>query len=269
MAGAVAVIPDRMGMDGADGVEATGEQPVTPLGRGVQIESSHPVMPAGDRVIPPSQPVASSSMRYPEKLLSPDEVIVSQFRPHWSGILKEGVLSVLVLVLVGLVAVLDTGWGWWVVLALVGAWLALVAPGLVRWWTSQHVITSERVIHRMGLIAKTGKEIPLEVINDIAFSQKAWERVLGTGDLPIESAGTHGQSRYSDVPRPEQVQSLIYQVRERRMLELEAGPPTGGESVAGQLATLARLHDQGKLTDDEFEKEKRRLLGGSDAPHAG
>lgn len=31
-------------------------------------------------------------MGYPERLLSDDEVIESQFRPHWSGILGEGLM---------------------------------------------------------------------------------------------------------------------------------------------------------------------------------
>jgi hypothetical protein len=35
------------------------------------------------------------------------------------------------------------------------------------------------------------------------------------------------------------------------------------ESAASQLATLSRLHDEGKLTDEEFEVQKQRLLGGS------
>lgn len=203
-------------------------------------------------------------MGYPEKLLSPGEEIKSEFKPHWSQIIREGVLSLLVLVLIILIAIQDFGWKGWVILALVVALLVLVATGLIRWWTTQHVITSERVIHRSGLISKKGKEIPLEVINDVAFNQSAIERIFGTGDLLIESAGTHGQSRYSNIPKPETVQSLIYEAREVRKMELESGgrsPAT--ESSASQLAILSKLHDEGKLTDSEFETEKRKLLGGT------
>lgn len=203
-------------------------------------------------------------MRYPEKLLSPGEEIRSQFRPHWSRIAKEGVLSVLVLVLIILIAIQGLSWGGWVILGLIVAWFIVVIAQFIRWWTSLHVITSERLIHRAGLISKQGKEIPLEVINDVAFKQTAIERILGTGDLVIESAGTHGQSLYSDIPDPERVQSLIYEVREERQMKLESGGGMiGAESAASQLATLSRLHDEGKLTDSEFESEKRKLLGGA------
>ena len=203
-------------------------------------------------------------MRYPDKLLSPGEEIRSQFRPHWSRIAREGLLSILVLVLIILIAIQGLSWGGWVIVGLIAAWFVIVIAGLIRWWTTQHVITNERLIHRTGLIAKAGKEIPLEVINDVTFTQSIFERVFGTGDLLIESAGTHGQSRYSDIPDPERVQSLIYEVREARKIHMESGGGTAAaESPASQLATLSRLHDEGKLTDEEFEAEKRKLLGGA------
>jgi uncharacterized membrane protein YdbT with pleckstrin-like domain len=202
-------------------------------------------------------------MRYPTKLLSEDEVIVSEFRPHWTGILKEGALLVLIIVLIILVMI--QGWSGWISVGLIVAGLIVTAEGLTRWLTTLHVITNERVIYRAGLISKSGKEIPHEVINDVAFSQRALERIFGTGDLLIESAGTHGQSRYRDIPDPEGVQSLIYSEREKRMTQqniagMQAGVPRESQSVAEQLQIISRLHDEGKLSDSEFEAQKRRLL---------
>lgn len=202
-------------------------------------------------------------MAYPEKLLSPGEQIMSEFRPHWSGIVKEAILSILALVLIVLIAVQGFSWGLWAIGALILIWLILVARGFIRWFTTQHVITTERVIHRLGLVSKQGKEIPLEVINDVAFNQSAWERIFGTGDLLIESAGTHGQSKYTDIPNPEAIQSLIYQVREDRQRALQSRGGPAVESSASQLATLSRLHDEGKLSDAEFEAEKQKLVGGA------
>jgi uncharacterized membrane protein YdbT with pleckstrin-like domain len=203
-------------------------------------------------------------MAYSEKLLSPGEEIKSEFRPHWSGILKEGILSILALAIIVLIAVQGFSWGLWAIGALIIVWLVLVARGFIRWFTTLHVITSERLIHRMGLISKQGKELPLEVINDVAFKQSAWERMFGTGDLLIESAGTHGQTHYTDIPDPEAVQSLIYQAREDRQHSLQTGGRVAAaESSASQLATLSRLHDEGKLSDAEFEAEKQKLLGGA------
>jgi len=202
-------------------------------------------------------------MGYPQKLLSAGEEIKTEFRPHWSQILREGLLTIMVAVLLILVATGPFNPPGWVVVVLVVAWFVVVVAAFVRWWTTQHVITNERVIHRAGLISKKGTEIPLEVINDVAFKQSIVERLLGSGDLLIESAGTHGQSAYTDIPHPEQVQKLIYEVREARMAEMRSGgaPSAPSASPVGQLDMLSRLHDEGKLTDEEFESEKRKLLG--------
>ena len=36
----------------------------------------------------------------------------------------------------------------------------------VRWRTTSFVVTTDRLVHRSGVVAKHGKEIPLERIND-------------------------------------------------------------------------------------------------------
>lgn len=218
-------------------------------------------------------------MGYPARLLSDDEVIESQFRPHWSGIIREGLL-VLAGIALTIVLLVFASLEYWVYLVLWVLVVALIARGLVRWANTLHVITNERLIYRAGFIAKQGTELPLEVIQNVAFNQSIFERVFGTGDLLIESAGTHGQTRYRDIPNPEGVQSLIYRMREMRMLEIEDGDrertssiprddgdvpgsaPVAGQSTAAQLEILSRLHDEGKLTDAEFHEEKSKLLGG-------
>lgn len=211
-------------------------------------------------------------MGYPERLLSDDEVIESQFRPHWSGILREGLVVLGGIVLAVVLAIVDAPP--WAYLALVAVVLLLIIGGVIRWINTLHVITNERLVYRAGFIAKRGTEIPLEVIQNVAFDQTILERIFGTGDLMIESAGTHGQTRYKDIPNPEGVQSLIYRVREIRMAQVESGRgaspaggadwhvPSPGESIASQLEKLSRLHDEGKLTDAEFQAEKAKLLGG-------
>jgi uncharacterized membrane protein YdbT with pleckstrin-like domain len=201
-------------------------------------------------------------MGYPKRLLSEGEEIVAEFRPHWLRIVREILVLVGAVVVVGLLVAQDLDPR--ITVAVVVVAVIVVARGLVRWLTTYHVITDERLIYREGWIAKRGKELPLEVINDVAFSQNILERILGTGDLLIESAGTHGQSRYRDIPNPEDVQTLVYKVREARIRALGSSQPVTSviESTASQLEKLSRLHDEGKLTDDEFAREKAKLLGG-------
>jgi uncharacterized membrane protein YdbT with pleckstrin-like domain len=202
-------------------------------------------------------------------LLSPGEEVVTEFRPHWTAILGPisitvGALAAIIVFAFVVPASLTPlrQYGPAVVAA---GWLLLTLRGFIRWLTTQHVITNERVIHRQGFISKQGKEIPLEMINTVSFSQTVFERVVGSGDLVIESAGETGQTKYTDIPDPEGLQTLIYRNREQRMMSLERGGQ--GTSKAEQLRILSELHDQGKLSDDEFGREKARVMNeGSQEP---
>jgi Bacterial PH domain/Short C-terminal domain len=199
---------------------------------------------------------------YPTRLLSPGEEVVTEFRPHWTAILGPisitlGALAAVIVFAFVIPASLTPLRQYGPAVVAVG-WLILTIRGFIRWRTTQHVITNERVIHRQGFISKLGKEIPLEMINTVSFSQSVFERVVGSGDLVIESAGETGQTRYTDIPDPEGLQTLIYRNREQRMLTLERGGQ--GVSKAEQLRILSELHDRGKLSDDEFGREKAKIM---------
>ncbi len=197
------------------------------------------------------------SVKYPTRLLSSGEEVKAAFRPHWKAIVLPGVLTAAALgAIITIGITVEAPVMWYGIGGVVAAWLLVALPQWITWWFTHYVITNERLIVRRGFIARQGKEIPLEVINDVAFSQTVIERLLRSGDLLIESAGEMGQSRYSDIPDPEGVQSLIYRVREERARSLQ-----GQATEVEQLEMLARLHREGVLTEEEFEKKKRELLG--------
>ena len=199
-------------------------------------------------------------MSYPERLLSPDESVVVQFRPHWQAILTPILLGVLAVVGIGVALGSTDGAVRWILVAgIAGIWLLAATRTLADWWTTQYVLTTERVVYRAGVFSRRGTEIPLEVINNVAFSQGFLERLVRSGDLLIESAGESGLSRFTDIPDPEGMQSQIYQTRERRMVALNTGEATSG-STADELGKLAELRDRGVISDEEFESQKRRLL---------
>jgi uncharacterized membrane protein YdbT with pleckstrin-like domain len=198
-------------------------------------------------------------MPYPERLLSPGESIVLQFRPHWQALRGPiaGAVAVVAAVIVSVIAASGTA-VWLLVIGSVGVWLLASVRVIANWWTTQYVLTTERVVRRAGVFSRQGTEIPLEVINNVAFSQGFLERLVHSGDLLIESAGETGQSRFTDIPDPEGLQSQIYQVREKRQLMLNTGG--AGTSKADELAKLAELRDREVLSVEEFEEQKRRLL---------
>ncbi|MDH3307564.1 MAG: PH domain-containing protein [Acidimicrobiia bacterium] len=193
-------------------------------------------------------------MGYPPRLLSDGEKVVREFRPHWKAILGSVILGDLLLV-AGVVIGVVTDQVLWGILGGVLAAIMVMGLPVIRWWFTRYVITNERIIVRSGVLARAGKEIPLEVINDVQFNQTVGERVFRSGDLLLESAGELGQSHFSDVPDPESVQTLIYRMREDRISALN----TGVDATA-RLTNLANLHRDGVLTDSEFEEKKKKLL---------
>jgi hypothetical protein len=96
----------------------------------------------------------------------------------------------------------------------------------------------------------------------VLFHQGVFERILGAGDLLIESGGEDGQQRFSDVRRPERVQNLIHAQMEVNETRRFSGGAASGTDVASQLEKLEGLLERGTLSQQEFDDQKRRLLEG-------
>lgn len=199
-------------------------------------------------------------MTFPRRLLSDDEDIIKEFRPHWRMLAIPAGWTALAALVVVLIWMLTDGITGWILTAVVVAlWLKVGLWAFVNWFFTLYIITNERLMTRRGVISRRGLEIPLERINDVAFSQNVLERILGSGDLLIESAGEQGQSRFADIPKPEDFQALIYRVREDRSAQMAGS--SGPVDATTKLERLARLHKEGVLSDAEFEAKKQELLG--------
>lgn len=157
----------------------------------------------------------------PKRLLGDDEEVVMAMRPHW----KEMVWPVLVLLVVSPLAtyiaaiVPESDWQTWLRLAVVVVaaviLLRWVLWPFLRWLTTAYIITDRRVITRVGVIARLGRDMPLSRVNDVTFEHSSLlERVLGCGTLVVESAGERGQLVLRDVPKVEEVQRDVYRLAE-------------------------------------------------------
>ena len=157
----------------------------------------------------------------PKKLLGDGEEVVLAMRPHW----KEMVLPVLVLLVVsplasfGAAMVPESSAQVWLRLAIVVVAVLLVlrfsAWPFLKWVTTSYVVTDRRLITRVGVVARLGRDMPLSRVNDVTFEHSGLlERVLGCGTLVVESAGERGQLVLRDVPRVEEVQRDVYRLAE-------------------------------------------------------
>jgi membrane protein YdbS with pleckstrin-like domain len=218
-------------------------------------------------------------MPYPRKLLNDYETVALDVHPHW-WYFAEAAFALLAAIVLGIVVLaLDAdSWLKWLALILIVAAAIWLLVRYVRWGTTNFVITSDRVIFRHGVIGKRGTEIPLERVNAVHFNQGIFERMIGAGDLLIESGADEGSSRFTDVRSPDRVQNLIHsqmELNEDRMYgrvnrdgtpvapaapAAPAAPGTQHLDVPSQLEKLEGMRDRGTITPEEFEAQKRRLL---------
>ena len=203
-------------------------------------------------------------MVYPRRLLNDHETVTVDLHPHW-WFLAWPVAAILASIAAAVATMVGTdvdttartvaGWGSLVALGLSALWLIIRYS---RWLTTHFVITNRRVIFRTGLVTKRGIEIPIDRVNTVHFRQGVFERIVGAGDLLIESGGESGQQRFTDIRQPDRVQRVIH-------AEMHASriPPGGGPAidVADRLERLESMLLRGTLTPEEFDREKRRLLG--------
>jgi uncharacterized membrane protein YdbT with pleckstrin-like domain len=205
---------------------------------------------------------------FARKLLNEDVEIVLDLHPHWIFLAKPA-LALAGAVVVGLLDLTYDGHSWYTdfpagILVLVALlWFGLT---YAKWATTNFVITTDRVIFRNGVVSKHGIEIPLERVNTVFFHQTIFERMLGAGDLGIESAGEQGRETFSDIRKPSAVQNEIYkqmEANENRKYDRighNAGAAGGDDSIPAQIDRLDQLRRKGALTDAEFQSKKAELL---------
>jgi membrane protein YdbS with pleckstrin-like domain len=217
------------------------------------------------------------AMAFPRRLLIEGEELVLDLRPHWIALVGPALVTILVVVgwILAFIYAPEDGtersvvvWGALAIGALVLLWYPLRA--FVAWATSNFAVTSDRVIHRQGFLAKQTMEIPLEAINDVRFQQSIFERVLGAGDLVIQSASEFGRNVFANIRNPEHVQRTIYEQGERNTERMyqgrgsgpsPSGSPPSAPSTTTELQRLAELRDRGVLTESEFQNQKKKILG--------
>jgi len=215
-------------------------------------------------------------MPYPRKNLNPDETIALDMHPHWwyfwePALLLIGILVVAVVVLVNTDSGgLGSAMRWLVIVGILAGAIWLVSR-YMKWISTNFVITSNRIIFRQGIISKAGVEIPLDRVMNVNFHQGILERMVGAGDLLIESGGEDGQSRFTDIRYPDRVQNLIHAEMENHAKRRASYAPGGGYpsnmpapppvDVAAQLEKLEGMMQRGSLTPEEFQAQKQKLLG--------
>ncbi len=229
-------------------------------------------------------------MRFPSSSLAKDEIVVFDVHHH-PFVLARPAAPALAYLVVWLILLVKVGFfrvGWVVLAGLCILVLLLLywAWRIAVWTHVNFVLTDRRLIYQSGVLTRHSREIPLSRINDITCYQMVLGRILGMGDLVIESASETGKIPFFDLPGPvalkleitgqmhsarggdEDAKSLATDVaREVRRVQPTAEmPPLPPErpplysEIVDQIERLDAMREHGAITADEFEEAKRGLL---------
>jgi uncharacterized membrane protein YdbT with pleckstrin-like domain len=195
--------------------------------------------------------------------LQPGEEIL--YRAHITRLILAPSMALLALVL----AVAAFAWFVWqsVPGALTALAAAVVVAAVLGWKllvlrANEYVLTNHRVLRNTGLLNRQSMDSRLDKINNIEHRQRLWGRLLGFGDVEIDTASEHGMAVYRNISRPLDFKRAIAAAAEQYRAGLRGGfaPPPATASGADRLRQLKGLLDDGLISRDEYEEKRRQLL---------
>jgi membrane protein YdbS with pleckstrin-like domain len=143
------------------------------------------------------------------RYLAADERIILEVRRHMSLLFGSGTLALLAILGAGAI-------GWFTgpsvgsdrvdlvlgVIALVVA--ARFGWRVWQWHADRIVVTDQRIFEVSGVLTRKVASMPLTRVTDMTYQRSLLGRVLGYGDLIVESAGQdQALSRIEHLPRPD------------------------------------------------------------------
>jgi membrane protein YdbS with pleckstrin-like domain len=213
-------------------------------------------------------------MSYAEKQLAPGERILYRARYHWIFFGKA------ILLLVASIA-LSAADLWlsqkeanpaavrvlaWVAGAVLVFALILLLVRSIRAAADEFVVTDRRIIHKLGFFSHETRQCPLARVQDITVDQSFWGRLLGYGDLGIETASEGGQILFPTISNPEALRTAIWTHVGTGGLSAPAAAGStsaaspAASSASDRLAKLNELKNQGLITPEEFEQKRTAIV---------
>jgi uncharacterized membrane protein YdbT with pleckstrin-like domain len=196
-----------------------------------------------------------------EDQLQPGEEIL--YRAHVTRIsLFPWAAALAVALVVAAVAFHGTGE---TAVAIAGVAVAVVLAGIILvkllvLRSFEHVLTNRRMIQQIGILRKQSMDAPLDKVNNVEHWQTLWGRLLGYGDVEIDTASEHGATRFRSISRPLEFKNAIVGAAEAYRSHRFAPPPAAGPSGAERLRQLKALLDDGLISGEEYEVKRRKLL---------
>ena len=200
-----------------------------------------------------------------EAHLQPDEEILYRAHPSRIGLVPP-LAGAALAAAAGLFA--WYGLGNQVVLTLLAGVVAAVLLGMagVRYVvlrSNEYIVTGRRIIRQSGILAKSSVDSYLDKVNNVEHRQTLWGRLLGYGDVEIDTASETGLTVFPRVAHPLEFKRSILaaaDVLRGANVARFAAAPAAAPSGAERIRQLKQLLDDGLISQEEYEAKRRQLL---------
>lgn len=205
--------------------------------------------------------------------LKKDEKLLILIRQHW-------IILVLPFFAWLLLTILLFVTGWFSTSAkLIIILLAAIYPMIeyIKWKFNLWAVTNMRVIDEEGFFTRYSKESPLDKINNVEYDQPILGRILGYGNVDIQTAAELGETKYSMIHHPKLLKDTITHAQEEykkiqintqatqlaQAIAKNSGMVSSAsqQMVADELAKLFDLLQKGAITQEEYVIQKNKLMG--------
>jgi uncharacterized membrane protein YdbT with pleckstrin-like domain len=200
--------------------------------------------------------------------LKKDEKILVIIRQHWIKLIIPLFLWLLLSVI--LVWLLSNG------IALILVLLTTIYPAIeyINWRHNLWAVTNLRVVDESGFFTRYSKESPLDKINNVEYDQPIMGRILGYGNVDIQTAAEMGETKYELIHHPKLLKDTITHAQEEyKKLQInnqatqlaqaiaKTSMAPSQQLIADELQKLFELMQKGAITLEEYNTQKSRLLG--------
>lgn len=201
-------------------------------------------------------------------VLKKDEKILLIIRQHWIRL----VLPIFVWLVAAVLLIVFAGTtGFIITLA------AALYPVFeyLNWKNNLWCVTNLRVVDETGFFSRYSKESPLDKINNIEYDQNIWGRILGFGNVDIQTAAELGETTYELIHHPKLLKDTITHAQEeykkaqisnqatqlaQAIAKSTVAAQPSQQMIADELQKLFNLYQQGGITQEEYQVQKVKLI---------
>ena len=146
--------------------------------------------------------------------LRKDEKVFFETHKHWFVLILPLILTLLIFALSFFIYTKLEVILWWHFIVPVFAFFYFIYK-YYSWKFDLWVVTSHRVIDEFGVFSINSKESPIDKINNVSYQQSLLGRMMGFGDVQIQTAAEMGETSYTFISHPQKLKEALSAAQEQ------------------------------------------------------